>query len=193
MPGSIVQVSTSPGGVPKLPVPQGEITTLGLAGDGHNDTANHGGPERALCLFSIERIEAMAAEGHPIAPGSTGENVTIRGIDWDAVVPGARLRLGTDVLVEVTRYTTPCKTNQQWFMAGDINRMHQDLHPGFSRVYAKVLQPGIIRPGDPVELLPSGPLRVQDLAQRLANLVDLFVGHFRVHRQADLAREEALR
>jgi MOSC domain-containing protein YiiM len=38
-------------------------------------------------------------------------------------------------------------------MAGDINRMHQNLHPGFSRVYAKVLQTGVIRPGDPVELL----------------------------------------
>ncbi|HEY5476090.1 MAG TPA: MOSC domain-containing protein, partial [Tepidiformaceae bacterium] len=155
LPGSIVQVSTSPGGVPKLPVPRGEVTPLGLAGDGHNDAANHGGPERALCLFSLERIEAMAAEGHPIAPGSTGENVTVRDIDWDAVIPGTRLRLGANVLVEVTRYTTPCKTNQQWFMSGDINRMHQDLHPGFSRVYAKVLQPGIIRPGDPVELLPS--------------------------------------
>jgi MOSC domain-containing protein YiiM len=150
---SIVQVSLSKGGVPKLAVMQAEITKLGVAGDGQNDTANHGGPDRALCLFSLERIEAMAAEGHPIAAGSTGENVTIRGIDWDAVVPGVRLRLGTDVLVEVTRYTTPCKTNQRWFMAGDINRMHQNLNPGFSRVYAKVLQTGVIRPGDPVELL----------------------------------------
>jgi MOSC domain-containing protein YiiM len=150
---SIAQVSISKGGVPKLAVMQAEVTPLGVAGDGHNDSANHGGPERALCLFSLERIESMAAEGHPIAAGSTGENVTIRGIDWDAVVPGVRLRLGADVLIEVTRYTTPCKTNQQWFIAGDINRMHQNLHPGFSRVYAKVLQTGVIRPGDPVELL----------------------------------------
>lgn len=154
--GVIHQVSVSKGGVPKLAVPEAEVGELGIAGDGHDDTANHGGPERALCLFSLERIKEMAAEGHPIGPGATGDNVTIRGIDWDAVVPGARLRLGDDVLVEVTRYTTPCKTNQRWFKEGDFNRMHQNLHPGFSRVYARVLQGGIIRPGDAVELVAVG-------------------------------------
>ncbi len=155
MPGTIVQVSISRGGVPKLPVPEAHVGEPGILGDGHHDTANHGGPERALCLFSLERIEAMAAEGHPIVPGSTGENVTINGVDWDAVIPGARLRLGADVLVEVTRYTTPCKTNAASFKGGDFNRMHQNLFPGFSRVYARVLTGGAIRPGDAVELLPA--------------------------------------
>jgi MOSC domain-containing protein YiiM len=154
MRGTIVQLSISKGGVPKLPVPRAEVGELGIAGDGHDDTANHGGPERALCLFSLERIQAMAAEGHPITPGSTGDNVTISGVDWDAVVPGARLRLGADVLVEVTRYTTPCKTNAASFTEGDFNRMHQNLFPGFSRVYARVLTGGAIQPGDAAELLP---------------------------------------
>lgn len=153
---SIVQVSISRGGVPKLPVAEGVVTELGIEGDGHDNPDVHGGPERALCLFSIERIEAMAAEGHPIAAGSTGENITLRGIDWDLVVPGSRLRLGRDVVVEVTRYTTPCKTNARWFIGGDINRMHQNLFPGFSRVYARVLAGGVVRPGDPAELLPPG-------------------------------------
>ena len=137
--GSIVQVSISRGGVPKLPVAEGLVTELGIDGDGHDNPDLHGGPERALCLFSIERIEAMAAEGHSIGAGSTGENITTRGIDWDLVVPGARLRLGAGVLVEVTRYTTPCKTNARWFTGGDFNRMHQNLFPGFSRVYSRVL------------------------------------------------------
>ncbi|MFN0096411.1 MAG: MOSC domain-containing protein [Dehalococcoidia bacterium] len=159
MTGSIVQVSISRGGVPKLPVVEAEVTELGLAGDGHNEPPHiHGGPERALCLFSIERIEAMAAEGHPIFAGATGENVTLRGVDWDAVVPGAQLRLGPDVLVEVTRYTTPCRTNARWFAGGDFNRMHHNLRPGWSRVYARVLQPGTIRAGDAATLLaPVAP------------------------------------
>lgn len=153
--GTIVQVSISKGGVPKLPILEGMVTELGIAGDGHDNPDIHGGPERALCLFAIERIEAMAAEGHPIAAGSAGENITTRGIDWDLVVPGARLRLG-DVLVEVTRYTTPCKTNARWFKGGDFNRMHQNLFPGFSRTYARVIEGGVVRPGDRVELLDSG-------------------------------------
>lgn len=154
--GTIEQVSISPGGVPKLPIAEGRVTALGIEGDGHHNPDIHGGPERALCLFAMERIEAMAAEGHPIAAGCTGENITLRGIDWDLVVPGSRLRLGRDVLVEVTRYTTPCKTNARWFRGGDINRMHQNLFPGFSRVYARVLTGGVVRPGDPAELLPTG-------------------------------------
>lgn len=150
--GTIVQVNLSGGGVPKLPVLEAEVTALGLAGDRHDDREHHGGPERALCLFALERIEALRAEGHPMGPGSTGENVTIEGIDWDRVVPGSTLRLGPDVVVEVTRYTTPCKTIALTFQDRDFNRMSHLLHPGWSRVYTRVLQTGVIRPGDVVEL-----------------------------------------
>jgi MOSC domain-containing protein YiiM len=151
--GTIEQVNVSQGGVPKLAIREAAIGPLGLAGDGHNDSANHGGRERAVCLFAIERLEALAAEGHPIGPGSAGENITTRGIDWDLVVPGTRLRLGRDVLLEVTRYTTPCKTNAGWFKGGDFNRMHENLFPGWSRVYARVLETGTVRPGDSIEIV----------------------------------------
>jgi len=131
----------------------GDVGELGVAGDGHDNSVHHGGPERALCLFAIERIEAMAAEGHPIGAGSVGENITTRGIDWDLVVPGAKMRLGSEVLVEITSYAVPCSTNKRWFKNGDINRMNQKLFPGWSRTYARVLTPGIVRPGDAVELV----------------------------------------
>lgn len=152
MSGRVIQVSVSQGGVPKLPVLEAEVNEFGIIGDGHNDTANHGGPERALCLFSLERIQEMAREGHAIAPGVTGENITIEGIDWDEVVPGRTLRLGTTIVV-VTRYTTPCWKNERWFKGGDINRMHQNVHPGWSRVYARVIHGGTICPGDVAELI----------------------------------------
>ena len=151
--GTIAQVNISPGGVPKRPVASAEVGELGLQGDDHDEKQIHGGPERAVCLFSLERIEALAAEGHPIAPGYAGENVTARGIDWDLVVPGARLRLGSSVLLEITRYAAPCKTIRAWFLEGRFARMSQKLHPGWSRAYARVLTGGTIRPGDPIELL----------------------------------------
>ncbi len=154
MPAHILQLSSSRGGVPKLPMLEAEVTVLGIAADAHDDKEHHGGPERALCLWAVERIAAIAAEGHALTPGAAGENVTTQGLDWDLVVPGVQLRLGESVLVEVTRYTTPCKTNKRWFLHGNFNRMHQELHPGFSRVYARVLEPGILHPGDHIELIP---------------------------------------
>ncbi|PYM54959.1 MAG: MOSC domain-containing protein, partial [Candidatus Rokuibacteriota bacterium] len=55
MAGRIAQVNVSPGGVPKRPVPEARVTPLGIEGDGHRDRERHGGPERALCLFALER------------------------------------------------------------------------------------------------------------------------------------------
>ena len=110
-------------------------------------------PFSSQFLFAIERIEALAVEGHPIFAGAAGENITTTGIDWDLVLPGTQLRLGAAVLLEVTRYTTPCKTIARWFANGDSNRIHNNLRPGWSRVYARVLEPGVVRPGDVVEVV----------------------------------------
>ena len=145
---SIFQINISAGGVPKLPVRNAEVTELGLVGDVQKHTKVHGGPMRALCLYSLERILALQAEGHPIFAGSTGENLTLAGLDWDAVVPGVRLRLGDTVEVEVTQYTEPCPAIAGSFAGGDISRMQQAAHPGWSRVYVRVLTPGHIGVGD---------------------------------------------
>lgn len=151
MSGTIHQINVSPGGVPKLPIDQAELTRLGIIGDGHDDRVHHGGPEAALCLFSLEVIEVMRSEGHPIYPGAAGENLTIAGISWDLMKPGTRWRLGDAVDIEISGYTTPCTKNAGWFIDRDFMRMHQGRHPGSSRVYARVLTPGRLRPGDAVK------------------------------------------
>ena len=160
--GAIHALNVSAGGVPKLPVPEATVDERGMLGDRQKDLRIHGGPRRALCLYSLERIEALAAEGHPIAAGSAGENVTVAGVDWSRVVPGSRLRLGEAVLIEITEYTTPCLQNACWFSDGDFNRMHQRVHPGWSRVYARVLRGGELHPGDAVGVLD------EDVGERLA-------------------------
>jgi MOSC domain-containing protein YiiM len=151
--GTIVQVSVSRGGVPKTAVAGARVTALGLEGDAHRDTEHHGGPERAVCLYAMEAITGLRAEGHPIVPGAIGENVTVQGLDWSAVVPGCYLRLGESVLLQVTRYTSPCLNITRAFGDGDYARVSQKRHPGWSRVYARVVATGSIRPGDPVRLL----------------------------------------
>ncbi len=152
----IFQISISPGGVPKLPVEAARVSLLGLDGDAHRDLEHHGGRERAVCLFAVERIRALQAEGHPIVAGGIGENLTVEGLDWDRVGPGARLRLGDTVLIEVTRFTSPCWNIAPSFVGGDYARVSQKRHPGDSRVYARVLVEGPIRRGDPVRVLGAG-------------------------------------
>lgn len=152
MPGRIFQLNTSPGGVPKLAIREAEVTALGLTGDDHKFPDIHGGPERAVCLFSLERILELQSEGHPIFPGAVGENVTISGIDWSKVTPGQQLSLGDEVLVEITSYTSPCNSIPESFVDGEYQRISQKLHPGYSRVYARVLRPGRIVIGQPVQL-----------------------------------------
>jgi MOSC domain-containing protein YiiM len=153
----IVQISVSDGGVPKLPVPEARIDQNGLGGDRQRDLRYHGGPDRAVCLMAIEPIEAWAALGHPIAAGSAGENITVRGLDWMTVVPGVQLRLGATVIIEITDFAKPCKKNQGWFSDGNFNRMNQKLFPGKSRVYARVLAPGTVQPGDAVAWVAGDP------------------------------------
>ena len=156
MTGRIVQISISPGGVPKNAVPAAEVTREGVEGDAHRDLQHHGGPDRAVCLFSLELIEALQAEGHPIVPGALGENVTLEGIEWKDVAPGGRIQLGDHVLLEVTRYTSPCVNIRPAFFHRDSSRVSEKLNPGWSRVYARVLTPGRIATGDSARLLPAG-------------------------------------
>ena len=124
-----------------------------MAGDRQRNLKYHGGPDRALCLYSLERIEALAAEGHPIGVGTTGENVTLAGVEWNRVAPGAQLRLGGRLLIEITDFTKPCRTIQGSFSGRRSGRVSQKTHPGWSRVYARVLAEGTVRVGDTVTVL----------------------------------------
>jgi MOSC domain-containing protein YiiM len=150
MKGRIVSLNVSRGGVPKTPVAEAELTTTGLISDRQANTKFHGGPKRALCLFSFELIQRLREEGHPISPGSVGENITISGLDWEALRPGAKLALGDKVLIQVTSYTIPCPTIAMSFLDGQYKRISQKLRPGNSRLYARVLHPGRLAIGQSV-------------------------------------------
>ena len=153
--GTLVSVNISNGGVPKGRVNGAQVSLLGLEGDRQTDTKHHSGPDRAVCVYSLERIHSLQAEGHPIDVGTVGENVTVEGIDWDLAVPGARIRLGDEVVLEIASFTDPCKTIKGSFIDGRFVRIAQKLYPGWSRVYARVLEEGEIHFGDTVEVIPA--------------------------------------
>jgi len=100
----------------------------------------------------LERIHSLQSEGHPIDIGTVGENITVEGIDWDLIAPGVRLQVGDEVVLEIDSFTDPCKTIKGSFIDGKFVRISQKLHPGWSRVYARVLSEGQVHFGDPVEL-----------------------------------------
>jgi MOSC domain-containing protein YiiM len=147
----VFSLQVSDGGVPKLAVREAMVTPLGLSGDRQKNLKYHGGPDRAVCFYSLELITALQLEGHRVFPGALGENVTLVDVDWAQMKSDARLRLG-EVVVELTAFAPPCSTIAEAFIDGQSKRVSQKVHPGWSRIYCRVLEPGRIRVGDDVQL-----------------------------------------
>jgi MOSC domain-containing protein YiiM len=168
--GTVAQVSTSPGGVPKLPVTSAAVTARGLAGDKQTFRKHHGRPWQAVCLWSADVIDALAAQGHPIGYGCAGENITVRGLDWGAIRPGVRIQVGT-ALLETSPYAIPCQVNAQWFSDGRFRRIAHEVAPGTSRIYARVVVEGVVAAGDAAVVEPA-VVPSQRGAQQLALPVD---------------------
>jgi MOSC domain-containing protein YiiM/GNAT superfamily N-acetyltransferase len=171
MDGRVHQVNVSLGGVPKLPVEAARIGRQGLGGDAHHHDHVHGGPHRAVCLMALEAIERVRADGHAIAPGAVGENVTTTGIELSTLPLGTRLAIGDDVVLEISSPANPCDVIKGVFTGGKSGRISILLHPTDSRMYARVLAEGVIRPGDGIRVLP--PAEDSDApAHQLLDLLD---------------------
>jgi MOSC domain-containing protein YiiM len=161
MTGSILQISTSRGGLPKRPIAAGELTPLGIAGDLHAHPEIHGGPRQAVLLITAEGIDELTALGFPLFYGALGENVTTLGLDRKSLRAGQRYRLGQAV-IELTRVRVPC-SQLDVYGAGAIQKAIYDAEVmagdpcsprwGLSGFYASVAQPATIRTGDPIVLL----------------------------------------
>ena len=152
--GRVESINTSKGGVPKEPVFEAFVTAEGIDGDRQRDRRFHGGPDRAVILFSLDVITALRNEGHPIGIGTTGENLTLSGIQWSTVSPGAELTIG-DVRLQITKYASPCYKIGGSFADGDVSRISDQTHPGWSRVCARVIREGLVRIGDTAHLKPA--------------------------------------
>ena len=152
MSAKLIQINVNAdGGVPKLPVEAARLGFNNVEGDKQRDLRFHGGPERAVCLFSLELIEQLRAEGHPIESGWTGENLLISGLKWDEMVPGVQLQIGA-AHIEITSYVKPCYKIKFSFSDGNFNRINQKKFPGWSRIYARVLVEAQVKVGDEVSV-----------------------------------------
>ncbi len=137
-------------GLPKKPIDHAVIGWKGVEGDVQRFRTHHGRPWQALCVWSTDAIERLQSEGHPIAPGYAGENISVSGIPAAAFRPGAHFRIG-GVRGFLTAYAIPCHHNKNWFANGDFKRMSHERGDE-SRLYAMVTKTGEISVGDMFEL-----------------------------------------
>ncbi len=159
MTGRIVQVATSRGGVPKLPLLEGHLEERGFVGDKFRNPRFHGGPQQAVLLITLEGIEELKVQGFPLFPGALGENLTTKGLDRRTLRIGDKLRAG-EASIQITKLRVPCDTLTPYgagiqaavfdarVKAGDSSSPRWGLG-GF---YAKVLEAGVIRPNDIITL-----------------------------------------
>lgn len=149
---TVHQINVSDGGVPKRPVASATALTKGLDSDRQAHPKFHGGPTRAVCLLGLDVIERLREAGHPIEPGSTGENLTLAGVDWASVPLGTTFHLAGGVVLEALSFATPCANIRDSFRDGKIALVHADKHPGNARIYARVVREGLIEVGEAVRL-----------------------------------------
>jgi MOSC domain-containing protein YiiM len=116
---------------------------------------------RQVHLIHAELHEELAGQGFQVAPGQMGENVTTSGVELLALPTGARLRLGSEAVVEVKGLRNPCAQLDE--IAPGLLKAVLDRDAGGelvrkSGVMGVVVEGGEVRPGDPIEVeLPAQP------------------------------------
>ncbi|MFG3546780.1 MOSC domain-containing protein [Streptomyces sp. NPDC047725] len=133
------------------PGPRG-VGASGLAGDAVCDTRHHGGDHQAVYAMAREDMDEWERElGRPLPHGAFGENLTTTGVDVSGALIGERWRVGPDLLLEVTSGRIPCRTFQGHL--GEQRWVKRFTAKGAPGAYLRVIEPGEIRGGDPVEVV----------------------------------------
>ncbi|MDO9368082.1 MAG: MOSC domain-containing protein [Sphingopyxis sp.] len=158
------------------------VGAMGLAGDEQADRSVHGGIDKAVHHYPTDHYdwwrEHLGGASLLDAPGAFGENISTAGLDEQTVFLGDRFRLGT-ALVEVTQARQPCwKLDHRFGIKGVMAQVVKTRRSGW---YYRVLEPGVVRAGEALELVdrpyPEWPL---------ASLFGLLVGGEAKARPADL-------
>jgi MOSC domain-containing protein YiiM len=111
----------------------------GLEGDAHA-----GNWHRQVSFLASEEIEKAREKGLEVSFGDFAENIATTGVDWKNIPVGSRIRLGQKVLVEITQIGKECHNRCAiYYKAGDCIMPREG-------VFARVLEEGKIRCGDPI-------------------------------------------
>lgn len=142
----------APSGIDKASVEHVELTPTGVVGDKVLDTDHHGGIDKAAYAYAGEDAAWWADRlDQDVPPGRFGENLRTSGLDLRDAVIGSRWTIGATAVVEVSEPRVPCSTFQHHM--GDRSGWVKDfMAAGRTGTYLRVLQPGVVTAGDPVEV-----------------------------------------
>lgn len=157
MQGTIVSINvSSTKGVRKTPVQEARIIeNSGIEGDGHASSETH----RQVSLLAIESVRKMQAMGLDVKPGDFAENITTEGLDLLALPVGTRLRIGQQVLAEVSQIGKECHTRCAiYYQAGDCVMPKEGI-------FVKIFTSGTIKVGDEILVSLRQPLEYHDVDQ----------------------------
>ncbi|MDX3542982.1 MOSC domain-containing protein [Streptomyces europaeiscabiei] len=151
---SVTGIDKRPVGGPvrvSAPGPKG-VGASGVAGDAVCNTRHHGGDDQAVYAFAREDLDGWERElGRTLPSGVFGENLTTEGLDVSGALIGERWRIGSEVILEITSGRVPCLNFQRHLgERGWVKRFTREGAPG---AYLRVIQPGEIRAGDPIEIV----------------------------------------
>lgn len=142
----VLSVNISSGGIPKLPVNRIKVTAAGLEGDGH-DHQKHYRPEQAVSLQDIEKLEELTEEGYPLMSGTTGENITFKGLSVNDLPIGTQLAFSGGLKIELTKVRKPC------YVLDSIDpKLKEDIIERCG-MYAKVITEGELSVNEEVEVV----------------------------------------
>jgi MOSC domain-containing protein YiiM len=144
--------------IAKKPVPAGTtlwLSTGNLAGDAQADLSVHGGPDKAVYAYPSEHLAAWAAElGEPLGDAAFGENLSTRGVVEGDVRIGDVWRWD-DALLQVSQPRWPCFKLALHRRRRDVQqRMRASGRTGW---YLRVLEPGEVVVGSPIEVVHRDP------------------------------------
>jgi MOSC domain-containing protein YiiM len=142
----------------KKPVPRAVLRFGNFDGDRQADLVNHGGLEKAVCVYPFDRYPYWKRQlRRDLRPGALSENLTISGAIETEVCVGDVFRIG-EATVQISQPRMPCAK-----LAGkNAAKMLPKLmaNTGYTGFYMRVLSQGLVAAGDGFDLVQPHPERI---------------------------------
>lgn len=122
-----------------------------VAGDEQADKKNHGGPDKAVCVYSYDHYLFWEEElGRRLLPGAFGENITIKGLVENNVHIGDVFQWG-EAQVQVSQPRIPCHKLAKRLRVPNMPK--KVIERGYTGFYLRVLKEGHVSVEMPLQFI----------------------------------------